>query len=204
MKNAELKEKCVISLILVLVMGFILFYTYWDEGSTAASNQYEGIIRLHVIANSNTKEDQNLKLKVRDNILKEVNGLEQKLNIENSRSYLEKNLDQMEKIASKTVKENGKSYPVKAELGVRWIPEKTYGDMTFPAGNYEALSITLGKGEGENWWCVLFPPLCLIDESQDTVEGMQMNSEETIKLKSRLKEILEHRKTEDKRNAQAV
>ncbi|QAT41867.1 stage II sporulation protein R [Aminipila luticellarii] len=89
------------------------------------------------------------------------------LDAEESRAYLLSHLDLIEKVAEKIIKENGYDYKVNAELGVRWIPEKTYGDMTFPAGNYEALNITIGNGEGNNWWCVLFPPLCLIDGSDD-------------------------------------
>ena len=115
-------------------MGFVLFYTYEDE----PSNQYSGIIRLHVIANSDSADDQNLKLKVRDQIIKEVGSLEKSQDIEQSRSYLENHLKDMEKTAAKVIEENGKEYGAEADLGVRWIPAKTYGDMYFPAGNYEA------------------------------------------------------------------
>lgn len=205
MRNLDDKQKCIISLILVLVMGFILFYTYWDEDSSAAADSYSGIIRLHVIANSNTKEDQRLKLQVRDGILKEVNGLEKEEAIENSREYLTAHLTDMEQAARRIIKENGKSYSVQADLGMRWIPEKTYGDMTFPAGNYEALNITIGEGKGENWWCVLFPPLCLIDETQEVPEEMEVSREERIELKSKLREILNaNRKKEERKNAQYV
>lgn len=186
MKNTDIKEKCILSLILVIVMGFVLFYTYADD----PQNQYAGIIRLHVIANSDSAEDQNLKLKVRDEIIKEVGSLENSQNIDQSREYLEDHLKDMEDTAEDVIKENGKNYTAKADLGVRWIPAKTYGDMYFPAGNYEALNVTIGKGEGQNWWCVLFPPLCLIEEDQDAMDAAGIDQNNRIELKSKLMEIL--------------
>ena len=186
MKNIDLKEKCILSLILVIVMGFVLFYTYEDE----PSNQYSGIIRLHVIANSDSADDQNLKLKVRDQIIKEVGSLEKSQDIEQSRSYLENHLKDMEKTAAKVIEKNGKEYGAEADLGVRWIPAKTYGDMYFPAGNYEALNLTLGEGKGQNWWCVLFPPLCLIEEDQEAMDELGYTEDQQIEIKSKLMEII--------------
>ena len=78
--------------------------------------------------------------------------------------YITANTGRMERIAEGIVASEGRDDHVKASLGVRYIPEKTYGGTTFPAGNYEALDIKIGEGKGENWWCVLFPPLCLLDE----------------------------------------
>lgn len=187
MKDINIKQKCVLSLILVIVMGIVLFYTYED----IPENEYEGIIRLHVIANSDSKEDQALKLKVRDEIIKEVSALEGSKTIENSRDYLKNHLRKMEQIAIKVIKENGMDYTASADLSVRWIPEKTYGDAHFPAGNYEALNLTLGEGEGENWWCVLFPPLCLIDEDKEAIEKLDISEDEQIQLKSKVLEIID-------------
>ena len=192
MRNIDLKEKCILSLILVIVMGFVLFYTYEDE----PSNQYSGIIRLHVIANSDSAEDQALKLKVRDQIIKEVGSLEQSKNIQQSRSYLANHLGDMEKTAAKVIAENGKQYGAEADLGVRWIPAKTYGDMYFPAGNYEALNLTLGDGKGQNWWCVLFPPLCLIEEDEKAMDELGYTEDQQIEIKSKLMEILNHPSTD--------
>ncbi len=186
MKKTDIKEKCILSLILVIVMGFVLFYTYADE----PENQYTGIIRLHVIANSDSAEDQNLKLKVRDEIIKEVGSLESSENIGESRDYLKNHLHDMEETAERVIEQNGKTYTAKADLGIRWIPAKTYGDMYFPAGNYEALNVTLGEGEGQNWWCVLFPPLCLIEEDEEAMEAAGLGEEQQIQVKSKLMEIL--------------
>ncbi len=186
MKKTDIKEKCILSLILVIVMGFVLFYTYADE----PDNEYGGIIRLHVIANSDSAEDQNLKLKVRDEIIKEVGSLENSKDIAESRSYLKAHLTDMEQTAERVIAENGKEYAAKADLGIRWIPEKTYGDMYFPAGNYEALNITLGEGAGQNWWCVLFPPLCLIEDDEESMAETGIGEEKQIVVKSKLMEIL--------------
>ena len=161
-----------------------------SEAGTAA-NEYEGIIRLHVIANSDSETDQDLKLKVRDEIISQVGDLNRKASIEESREWLKSQLDDLEKAAESVIRENGCNYSASAELGVRWIPEKSYGDMYFPAGNYEALTITLGKGEGENWWCVLFPPLCLITEDEAELEEMGLDSQDQIRVKSWLAEVLD-------------
>ncbi len=160
MKMISDEKKCVLCLALVILMGFILFYTYIGD----SQNQYEGIVRLHVLANSDTVGDQALKLKVRDAVIEYMEKQEDLHSAEETREYLGENLDRLEKIAEGVIASEGYDYSAKADLGVRYIPEKTYGDITFPAGNYEALNITIGRGEGENWWCVLFPPLCLLDE----------------------------------------
>lgn len=189
MKNSDLKQKCVLSLILVIVMAVVLFYTYGDT----PQNQYSGIIRLHVIANSDSEEDQELKLKVRDEIIKKTKSLQESQSIEDSREYLQTHLNDMEETANKVIEENGKSYKAEANLGIRWIPEKTYGDMYFPAGNYEALNLTLGRGEGQNWWCVLFPPLCLIEEDEEAIKEMGISEEQKIEIKWKLMDILKEK-----------
>lgn len=145
----------------------------------------EDFIRFHVVANSDSEEDQALKLKVRDKLIEKINNdlvrlavaeadaddEKASLNIEESRVYIKENLDAIEAAAEEIVREEGYDYDVRAEFGVSWIPEKTYGSVTFPAGNYEALKILIGKAEGHNWWCVLYPPLCLIDSSYSGAPG---------------------------------
>ncbi len=196
MSTKQLKEQCFIMLVMVIIMGGVLFSTYEaPDVSANAENQFKGIIRLHVIANSNSKADQKLKLKVRDEIISLVGDLNQKDSIEQSREWLESQLDDLEAAAERVVRENGCNYRAAAEIGIRWIPEKTYGDMCFPAGNYEALTITLGKGEGENWWCVLFPPLCLITEDEEQLEELGIDSQDKIEVRSWLMKVLkEHDK----------
>ena len=163
MKKIPDERKCVICLTLVVIMGFLLFFTY----AGAAENEHDGIVRLHVVANSNTAGDQALKLKVRDAVIEYMSKQEELDSIDDMRAFLENDKSRISRIADGIIASEGYDYSSEVSMGVRYIPEKTYGDITFPAGNYEALTITLGEGLGENWWCVLFPPLCLLDEGTE-------------------------------------
>lgn len=178
MRNLSDEKKCIILLALTIFMGILLFYTYIGDGDR--ENDYEGIIRLHVIANSNTVGDQALKLKVRDAVIAYMDDQSNLGTVDKTREHLEGNLDRLEAIANGVIAAEGYNYTAKADIGVRYIPEKNYGDITFPAGNYEALNITLGDGDGENWWCVLFPPLCLLDEGTENVLSENGLSEDDI------------------------
>ena len=121
----------------------------------------EKILRFHVLANSDAKDDQNVKLKVRDAV---GHMLGQKLKKVTDRAQTEKivqdHMDEIIETAEKTLHKNGYTYGASARLANVDFPVKTYGDYTFPAGKYRALQITLGKGEGHNWWCVLYPNMC--------------------------------------------
>ena len=160
----KLKYRYILIFAAVLVLQIILALACWggNDETYTGWNEHQGIIRMHVIANSNSQEDQRLKLKVRDKILAYV-GENTKNNdsIDETRLFLMGHKQELADIAEAVVCENGYDYGIDVELGVRWIKEKNYGDITFPAGNYEALNITIGKGQGENWWCVLFPAVCL-------------------------------------------
>lgn len=175
--------------VLILVIAVMLLYTSWytyGTNDSAAANEHEGIIRFHVIANSDSAEDQELKLQVRDEVLKQIHrslaeetmvrhdGLvpEATLTAGESRQYILENLSKIENIAETVIRENGYSYTASADLGMCWIPEKKYGEIMYPAGNYEALNITIGQGLGENWWCVLFPPLCVIDTQPEDEKAL--------------------------------
>ena len=162
---------------LLLFMMLVMFtYVTWLTYTPSQVLSNEDFIRFHVIANSDSKEDQDLKLLVRDELLLTINeGLAEEtmamtdpgtekatLSIEQSREYIASNLTEIEEAAEAVILEMGYAYPVKAKLAPTFIPAKTYGNLTFPAGNYEALNVTIGEGQGQNWWCVLFPPLCLI------------------------------------------
>lgn len=139
-------------------------------------------IRFHVIANSNSEEDQALKLKVRDEILAKVTSdLAQMESIDCTRDYIEENMSRIAEIAEAVIRQQGFAYSAKANLRIRWIPEKTYGTVTFPAGNYEAFTVELGQAAGENWWCVMFPPLCLIGDDPEAVA--QLDTSEFIQEK---------------------
>ena len=126
----------------------------------------EKILRFHVLANSDAKDDQNVKLKVRDAV---GHMLGQKLKKVTDRAQTEKivqdHMDEIIETAEKTLHKNGYTYGASARLANVDFPVKTYGDYTFPAGKNRALQIKLGKGEGHNWWCVLYPNLCFLDKT---------------------------------------
>lgn len=126
------------------------------------SELYESVLRLHVIANSDSEEDQTLKLKVRDAILKETSDLfaNCKDRGEAERAVAE-NGERIAEIARGVVLLEGYPYDVSVELGEERYPTRNYESFCFPSGEYLSLRVTIGEGEGENWWCVLFPPLCL-------------------------------------------
>ncbi len=119
------------------------------------------ILRFHVLANSDSAEDQAVKELVRDAIGAYMEPLlADALDLADTRCIVEENLENIELLAAQTLEENGFSYGVCAALEYTEFPEKTYGSYTFPAGEYEALRVVLGDGEGHNWWCVLYPNLC--------------------------------------------
>ena len=123
---------------------------------------YDSVVRLHVIANSDSDDDQALKLKVRDAVLAEMPSLlEGCTDRDSAVAALSASLDQIREIAQRTVNENGYAYTVSVSLGEEKYPSKSYESASFPAGTYTSLQIKLGDADGKNWWCVLFPTLCL-------------------------------------------
>ena len=129
------------------------------------------LIRFHVIANSDSREDQELKLKVRDEVIKYLEPLlKNSKSIEESRKIIKQNNKKVINIAEKVVKDNGYSYNVQTELSRENFPEKVYGKIVLPQGEYEAYRILIGDASGQNWWCVMFPPLCFIDVTKGKVE----------------------------------
>jgi stage II sporulation protein R len=123
-------------------------------------------IRLRILANSDNVRDQGLKRKVRDAVLDEMGSwVHRPANIHEARRLVRSQLPEFEKIAKKTIQSHGYDYSVKVKFGKVPFPTKLYGNRVYPAGEYEALLITIGEGKGDNWWCVLFPPLCFVDMS---------------------------------------
>ncbi len=132
------------------------------------------ILRFHVIANSDRKEDQALKLKVRDAVVEYMKDLlEGAEDLEETKGRVAERLADIEELAMRIVEKEQAGYPVHAELTECYFPRKSYGDCTFPAGRYEALRICIGKAEGKNWWCVLFPNLCFVDSIHAVVPEEQ-------------------------------
>ena len=140
------------------------------------------VLRLHVIANSDTSVDQNLKLRLRDYILQEgkdiFNG---SVNVENAVEKIEPVLPELEKSAKAFVNQAGFDYDVKISLSNEYFTTRTYETVTLPAGKYLALRVVIGSGEGHNWWCVMFPPMCVpAADKKDEIENVF--SEKEIKL----------------------
>lgn len=154
-------------------------YNIEDGGLELEELDYDEIkdklIRFHVIANSDTEEDQALKLKVRDRVIDELSyKLNEAESVEEAKEILETNIDFVNEIAKEVISENNYNYEVNTMLSYENFPDKVYGDYIFPQGTYEAFRIIIGTGEGQNWWCVMFPPLCFIDETKNSVDSKEL------------------------------
>ena len=134
----------------------------------------DSVIRFHVIANSDSQADQALKLAVRDGVLAAAKTFyPQDGTLEDARAALAGHLEDLAAAGRTVVEQQGYSYPVTAQLTRCWFPTKEYEGFALPAGNYDALRIVIGEGEGQNWWCVAFPPLCLGAASESVEEAAQ-------------------------------
>ena len=145
----------------------------------------QNVLRLHIIANSDSKEDQDLKLLIRDEILTKTSDLF--LNTENLVDAKEKarsSLPLLNEIANNVIKQNGFSYEAKAEIGNSYFGTREYEDFTLPAGYYPALIIKLGKAEGKNWWCVVFPSVCIPAASKGDLSDTVNSESATIAKQS--------------------
>jgi stage II sporulation protein R len=125
-----------------------------------AQTIYDETIRLHILANSDSPEDQNLKLLVRDDLLSYCNRFQEMNTKEDAMTLLENSLEDLQKIASDRILAEGYSYPVQITLDREYYETREYEDFRLPAGVYTSLQVIIGDGNGKNWWCVLFPPLC--------------------------------------------
>lgn len=179
-KNTKFKRFILLTFLLFIYV-FLCAQKYVSAISTDLS---KAVFRLHVIANSNTTEDQELKLKVRDSLLNYMNSICSNCSTkEEAISIAHNNINNFQQIAEKTVLENGYNYPVKIDINNFYFPTKNYGDISLPAGYYDALKVEIGDAKGKNWWCVMFPSLCFIDISSGIVndsakENLENNLEE--------------------------
>lgn len=266
MDKKEKKTGVTILLLMVIAMGILAATEGWLQDSTLheamqeesmqdgapdadslpvpvpeSANEYPGIIRFHVIANSNSQKDQNIKYMVRNHVFcKLENQLtaamlqaesraaaadtaagttkqatltasasaalpertaqtaraadRSAIRAATSRAYIKAHLSEIEAWAQDCLRAAGCSYAARAQYGVCAIPAKSYDDIYFPAGNYEALTITLGAGEGENWWCVVFPPLCMVDAADSAYkDNFHVDQQGRLVLKSKIRELLDKR-----------
>ncbi len=146
------------------------------------------VFRFHVLANSDSEEDQELKMKVKGEVIAYMKeDLPKSDGVEMTKAWARTHTDQIEAVAARVIEEAGYDYSVKAKVTTCHFPDKTYGDVTFPEGDYEALRIEIGKAQGQNWWCVLYPNLCFIDS---------VNAVVPEKGKEELKEVLDEEEYE--------
>ena len=154
-------DKLIVVFVVFLVLLNVL---YIGEEAGALEKRGENLIRFHVLANSDSPEDQELKLRVRDKIIDTMSGaLENSKNVDETRNILMVNLDKIKEVAEEEIYKDEKDYDVSVSLGEHKFPTKRYGNAVFPAGRYDALRVEIGSARGQNWWCVMFPPLCFVD-----------------------------------------
>lgn len=164
--NSKFKRFILVSALLILYVCIsAVSYTH-----AVTTDIADSVFRLHIIANSDSAEDQNLKYIVRDKVIEYMSSISQNASSKEDVIEIAKaNLDKIQAIASQTIRENGYTYSVNVEVGNFSFPSKRYGDITLPPGYYDALRIKIGEAEGQNWWCVMFPPLCFVDVTSGVV-----------------------------------
>lgn len=168
----------------IILIGLLLGAACLWKDSQELPMEKEKLIRFHVLANSDRPEDQALKLKVRDRIMEAMAETMVGVNtVAESREILKQELDHIQALAQEVIQENGQQYPVTVALQNHVFPTRKYGNVILPAGEYEALRVVIGEGEGQNWWCIMFPPLCFID-----IKNSLLDEKTRELLKSQLSE----------------
>ena len=180
-----MKNKLKNFIILAILLFLYTFICAQNYVSAVSNNLSQAVFRLHVLANSNSEEDQNLKYKVRDGLIKYMNNICSNCSTKaEAISIANEHKNDFQEIAQNIVKGNGYDYPVKINIGNFYFPTKNYGDISLPAGPYDALKVEIGEAKGQNWWCVMFPSLCFVDESKSDVNSDNLKQEiENIKPK---------------------
>ena len=183
-QTAKRKINWALWIALTFVIGIALdsFSAFQGE-----CRQLQGeVLRLHILANSDSPEDQALKLKVRDRILAETGELFNNAEgLSDAEDLARENLDRVEEIARQTLAEEGCNTPVSARVSRLFFDTRAYDGFTMPAGRYNALQITIGEGKGHNWWCVLYPPLCLAaaEKLPEAMEGFSPEERQLLESK---------------------
>ncbi|MGG3571717.1 stage II sporulation protein R [Bacillus gobiensis] len=171
---------------------------YKEETAQSTSGETKVIpdeaIRLRILANSDAEEDQELKRKIRDEVKGEITSWVQDLtSVEEARNVISSRVPELEEVAEQVMNQEGMKQKISVEFNKVAFPTKLYGNFVYPAGDYEAVLITLGEGQGANWWCVLFPPLCFLDFSNGEAvqEPEEEESNESIEEKEELSSLTE-------------
>lgn len=165
-----INKKIILSL-LILGVSISCWNSYRiSETESARKALSTSAIRFHVLANSDTQADQNLKMKVKENV---VNYIYEKTDdfksVEETKDFIISHDEEIRNVAQTTIVSEGFDYKVTSAFGKQSFPDKTYGDVTFPKGTYTSYTLSIGTGKGHNWWCVLYPPLCFVDASTGIV-----------------------------------
>lgn len=188
-------------ILLVGIIGSIVFSNFVEFGKNLSNIEHE-VLRMHILANSDSDYDQQLKIRVRDRLLEKSDDIFGKCeNLEQMKNTVEDNKEMINEIVLDVIRENGYNYEANTELVNMEFDEKVYGEITMPAGKYDALRITIGEAKGHNWWCVMYPPLCipaaesiesdngLAEEYFDKQEIDIMENPENYKIKFKCVEV---------------
>ncbi|MGG5255204.1 stage II sporulation protein R [Neobacillus sp. SM06] len=182
-----MRRKTIVWAYLVVLSLGTIFSLYIPKNEVTAKEAVTipgDAIRLRILANSDLKSDQDLKIKVRDAVNAKITGWVQDLTSKDeAKKAIQSHIPELKATAEETVKREGSNQAVKVEFGKVQFPTKLYGEFLYPAGTYEALLITLGEGKGANWWCVLFPPLCFLDFSNSTAVSAGPANEKAVQGK---------------------
>lgn len=172
MKGMVKMTKLIKKPIFITITAFVFFliFSAYSYASSISSDLSKSVFRLHVIANSDSDEDQSLKLQVRDKLLDYMNSITANVSSKDDAIKIAQDHQKdFQIIAEQTILDKGYSYPVTVEIGNYEFPTKHYGDITLPSGYYDALRVKIGDACGHNWWCVMFPPLCFVDVTSGIV-----------------------------------
>ena len=182
MTKKNIRHKFELSIIIALIVSIFVGI---DTCSANCEDIRENIFRLHVIANSDSQEDQQLKLAVRDRIIS-IGGdiFAQVHNKQEAETIIRPMLSEFQRAAEDVIKEQGYDYSVKVTISNEYFNTRIYEKVTLPAGKYDALRVIIGSGEGKNWWCVMFPPMCL-PAAEETQALNQVLSEEDLQFVSK-------------------
>ena len=190
-----MKKVCVLAGILIslVVTGIVVNAKHSQMQEDLAKE----VFRFHVLANSDSDEDQALKMQVKEAVIAYMQEeIPESDSVETTKEWARSHLDAIVNLAKAVIREEGYDYPVMAEVTTCEFPDKTYGDITFPSGRYEALRIEIGEANGQNWWCVLYPNLCFIDAvhavvpeegKKDLKKVLQEDTYEMVTATSRFK-----------------
>ncbi len=174
-----------------IILGIILILLISVSGwwvSSKSEPLEESVLRLHVIANSDDPNDQALKLAVKDDVVDLMQTeLANLSDAEEARYRAEHELALIEAVARERITANGYDYPVMVSVGEYDFPTKSYGNLVFPSGRYQAVKVVIGEGQGKNWWCVLFPPLCLVSASDS---GLGLTNPQQAQVSFKCLELL--------------